>query len=137
MRIIPATIAQFQQSANGRWVEVDADVGSVALQVKELADQLGVELHLRVSEVTGIFKVVQVMPGGEEQLVTSAQECDGRLVDRLREVTSPSYDLAADADKLEQDKLRQFEHEQAEKVGDVAERLAHALRTDLNERKTF
>ncbi len=136
MKIEPATIAQFQQSASGRWLEIESDVGSVALQIKELADQLGIELHLRVSERTGIFKVVQVIDG-EEQLVTSAQECDGRLVERLREVTSPSYDLGGEVDKLEQAKLRNFEHEQSEKVGDVAERLAHALRTDLNDRKTF
>jgi hypothetical protein len=136
MRIQPASLAQLQQSASGRWLEIESDVGSVALQLKEIADTLGIELHLRLSEVTGVFKVIQVI-NGEEQLVTSAQEADQRLVDRVREVTSPQYDLAKAAEALERQKDRDFDHEQAEKVGDVGERLAHALRKDLHETRNF
>jgi hypothetical protein len=136
MRIQPASLAQLQQSASGRWLEIESDVGSVALQLKEIADTLGIELHLRLSEVTGIFKVIQVI-GGEEQLVTSAQEADQRLVDRVREVTSPSYDLAEAVEAVERDKQRDFDRVQAEKVGEVGERLAHALRKDLHETRTF
>jgi translation initiation factor 2 alpha subunit (eIF-2alpha) len=131
VKIQPATITQLQKASTGRWVEIEADVGSVAQQLKEIAENIGVELHLRYSEVTDVFKVVQVMPDGDEQLVTSAQEADQRLVDKVREVTSPRYDLAKEAEEAQHLKDRDFDQVQHDRIGDAAERLGHALRKDL------
>jgi hypothetical protein len=136
MEIQAASVDQMAQARDGRWVAIDADVGSVASLIKEIGDTLGVDFRLHFSERTGIFKVVQFMPDGEEQLVTTATELDGRLVNRLREITSESYDLAAEAEKVEEQARKDFEHAQAERIGEVGERLAHAIRTDLGERKT-
>lgn len=134
MEIAPASVDQLVQSASGRWIAIDADVGSVAVQIKEIAVDRGIDLRLRCSEVTGVFKVVQVIDD-EEQLVTTAQELDGRLVERVRQVTSPSYDLAGELDKIDDAADRQFWGDQREKVEEVGERLAHAIRKDLGEER--
>lgn len=134
MEIAPASVDQLVQSASGRWIAIDADVGSIAVQIREIARDRGIDLRLRCSEVTGVFKVVQVIDD-EEQLVTTAQELDGRLVERVRQVTSPSYDLGAELDKIDAAADAEFWGAQREKVEEVGERLAHAIRKDLGEER--
>jgi hypothetical protein len=130
MKINSATIDQLIRSRTGGWIHVEADVGSVAQQIEEIGRDRGATFELRLSERTGIFTVVQIL-GDEEQLVTTAQECDQRLVDRLRLVTSPSYDLGAEVDRAEAEKDRNFQHAQSEQVGEIGEQLAWAMRKDL------
>lgn len=136
MKIQPATIDQVLQTREGEWIVVHADTGSVALQIREIARDRGIHLELHRSDYNGVYKVVQFL-GDEEQLVTTAVDADQRLVDKVREVTSPHYDLGMEVDKLEAAKDRDFEHQQSDKVGDAAERLAHALRTDLHIQRNF
>jgi NADPH:quinone reductase-like Zn-dependent oxidoreductase len=136
MKIQPASIDQVLQTREGEWLVVHADTGSVALQIEEIARARGAHLELHRSEHNGIYKVVQFL-GDEEQLVTTALEADQRLVDKVREVTSPHYDIGAELDKLEAEKDRSFEHQQAEKIGDIGERLAHALRVDRHVQRNF
>jgi uncharacterized protein YlxW (UPF0749 family) len=130
MEIAPASLAQLRQSRDGRWISVDADVGSIAQQIAEIAVDRGIVLSLRVSEVTGIFVVVQHI-GDQEQLVTTATECDQRLVESVRKATSPQYDLAAEIDQLEAEKDARQEARRQEQLGDAGERLAHALAKDF------
>jgi rubrerythrin len=131
MHLAPASLDQLRQSQTGSWALVEADVGSVAQQIQEIASDRGVVLELHVSEKTGIFVVKQII-GDEEQLVTTAQECDQRLVDSVRKATSPQYDLAAELDQVEREKDAAFESKRSDKLGDAGERLAHALLKDLN-----
>jgi hypothetical protein len=131
MELSPASLDQLRQSSSGRWMLVDKDVGSVAQQIAEIAADRAISLSLRVSEVTGIFKVVQII-GDTEQLVTSATECDQRLVDSVRKATSPQYDLNAELEQIEREKDSAHEARRQNQLGDAAERLAHAVRRDLH-----
>jgi hypothetical protein len=54
-----------------------------------------------------------------------------------RKYTNPGYDLAAELEKLEDQRDREFDHEQRERTGEAAERLAHAVRVDLGEKRHF
>jgi uncharacterized protein YlxW (UPF0749 family) len=130
MELAPASLDQLRQSRDGRWIAVDADVGSIAQQIAEIATDRGIRLSLRISEVTGIFVVVQII-GDEEQLVTTARECDQRLVESVRKATSPQYDLAAEVEQVETEKDVAQEHRRQEQLGDLSERLAHAMTKDL------
>jgi hypothetical protein len=131
MHLAPASLDQLRQSQTGRWVHVEADVGSVAQQIEEIARDRGIVLELHLSEKTGIFVVKQIL-GDNEQLVTTAQECDQRLVDSVRKATSPQYDLAAELDQIEREKDAAFNARHDDQIGDAGERLAHALLKDLN-----
>jgi hypothetical protein len=73
----------------------------------------------------------------EEHFVGAYRELDHRVLRDARKYTAPGYDLAAELEKLEDERDRDFEHEQAERTGEIGERLAHAVRTDLGERKHF
>lgn len=133
MELQPARVDQLV-NVRGRWIGIEADVGGVVAQIVEIGHDRGIDLSVRISEATGVFKVVQTIDG-EEQLVTSSTTLDGRLVQRIRQVTAPTYDLAAEAEKLEREKDADFWREQENKVGDAAERLAHAFRRDTGDER--
>jgi hypothetical protein len=69
--------------------------------------------------------------------VGAYRELDHRVLRDARKYTNPNYDLAAELEALEDKRDREFEHEQRERTGEVAERLAHAVRTDLGEKRHF
>src|SRR5690242_19431925 len=115
MQIDPASLDQVIKGQNGRMILVEADVGNVAVQLKELDPSF----VLSVSESQGHFVVSQQFPKGdgsyEEHLVLTAQECDQRIVDRVREIMHPGYDLGAEmekqdaaAEKAHNDKLEEI-----------------------------
>lgn len=131
MDVDPITVDQLKQTKNGRWIVIEGDVGNVAVDLRTLHP----DLRLKVSEANGVFIVSQLdrNNAGEivgDHLVTTAQECDQRLVERVRMLIDPSYDLVAEIDRLdtEADKKREYEFHQM--MGDQGERLAHALRAE-------
>lgn len=124
--IKPASVAEVQRMFTGHTVVVTEDVQNVASDLAELGP-----FHLHYDPLQDIYVVMQRMPDGSEQLVTSAQECDQRIVHRVREVTAPGYDIAAEVEKVEKARAKADEHAFNEAVGEKAERLAHALRKDL------
>lgn len=135
MEIEPASLAQVQRGQDGRMVEVSDDVANVAQDLRALNPAF----RLRYSEAGQHFVVYQVvhLPNGstDEHLVTTAQECDPRLVRRVEEIMAPGYDLAVELDKADREAERRHEHEQAEALGPAAERMAHAMRRDLGVQK--
>lgn len=129
MEIQPASIQQIQRTKDGRLVEIEDDVGGIAMQIREISP----DLHLRFSEAGGYFVVYQEIQEGErtkQQLVTTAQELDGRLLQRIREITAEGYDLGAEIDKRDAERRRDFEREQDEKIEDLGQRLHHAMLQD-------
>jgi hypothetical protein len=122
--IQPASIPQVRAATSGRLVEVEGDVA------RDL-QQLDPGLRLRYSPDEDI-SIVWMVEDGEEQLVaTQKGKPDHRLVKKLVEVASETYDFGAELDKREREHTRQREHEFSEQVGDAGERLAHAFRKDL------
>jgi hypothetical protein len=114
MEIPAASIAQVQRLRDGRLVEIADDVCGTVKQLQEIDKSL----RVRHSDVTGLFVLYQLLDSGEEHLVFTTPFLDQRVVDRFlphtaRAPHTPPHDRMRD------------------KVEDAAERLAHAIRTDL------
>jgi hypothetical protein len=127
MDITPATLSQVVQGRGGNYITIENDVCDIARRLKEVNDSL----TLRYNEQGCFFAVIQVLENGDENLVTTAQEADERLVQRVRRVTHPSYDYGAELERQDAENDRVKNQQFNEKVGEVSERLAHAVREDL------
>lgn len=125
--ISPASLAQVVRGRGGVLMEVESDVQDIARRIKEIDSSL----HLMFNERTGIFIVYQTLEDGSEHLVTTCTELDARLVERLRKVCSPQYDFAAEVERQDELVDRETERRFREQVGEVGERLAHAIRSDV------
>lgn len=130
--IEPVPLTQVLEGYDGRMVVVDDDVAGVARDLRAIDPAL----VLRYAERGGHFLVVQVLDEDgrhSEHLVTTAQECDQRLVDRVRKITHPSYDLVAELQRV--DAEGQHAREQngpiATALAERGDELAFALRRDL------
>lgn len=132
VEITPGTISQVQRALHsGKMVAVDHGPHDVATRLQEIND----ELHLHYDPYEDLWIVMQArhMADGsvKEHLVTTARECDGRLVQRVRQITDSSYNVADELDRLEAQADRAHHNRQAEAFGDASEKLAFALQQDL------
>lgn len=132
MEIRPAKIDQIIKGKNGKRHVISNDVGDIAGKLKEIDSSF--ELHF--NETTEYFVVIQRI-GDSEHMVTTALDLDDRIVDRIKQITQPGYNFETEADKIKKQADKDLEHSRKEQVGEIGERLAHALRTDLNEKKNF
>lgn len=115
-------------------IEIDNDVGNVAQSLRDIDSHI----CLRFSEAGGYF-VAYWRPSewdeGEGYLITTAQDCDHRLVKRVEDIYAkckqPGYSFATELEKVEAEGKREREHKQREESGEALEKLAHAMRADL------
>lgn len=125
--------ATVTRTMRGKMLVIEDDVQGIARELAELDDSL----HLHYSPEEDVFVVSQHIPGADGS-VTEHFVCamrapiDKRLVHRVRQVTSDSYDINAELDKTDAEIERQRNHDHRENVGPVAERLLHAMRKDLH-----
>ena len=139
MDITPASIDQVQSSADGRTHIVTADVGDVAKQLRELDRSFVLRYH----EHTDHYSVIQMTgdPNEPEHFVTSCQPVDGgvdpRLVDRLRQIMHPDYDVVAELERNNEQVRRDAQHARDEMQGAAIEKAAHEFRRLAGERKMF
>lgn len=131
MEIEPATVEQIKIARDGRLVTISDDVGNVARDLRALHPTL----RLRHSESAGHFIVYQEIEKSDgeiiQHLVTTAQQCDQRLVRRVAQIIHPSYDLHKELDKVEAESWEKIEDEMDEWIEDQGDCLAHAMRKDL------
>jgi hypothetical protein len=127
MEIPAASIAQVQRLRDGRLVEIADDVCGTVKQLQEIDKSL----RVRHSDVTGLFVLYQLLDSGEEHLVFTTPFLDQRVVDRFRKIAQPGYDYAAELDQIDRAADKPHDDRMRDKVEDAAERLAHAIRTDL------
>lgn len=129
MEIKPATLTQITRARDGRMVLIDDDIGNVAHDLHEIDPGL----RLRYSEA-GRYFVVYWQEDGEEDgnghLVLTAEECDQRIIQRVKEIMRESYDYVAELDKLEEQKQKDADYKLSQQVGEASERLAFALRKE-------
>ena len=130
MDIQPADLSQVVRARDGNMVLIEDDVLDIAKQLHEIDPRLRVHW----SEVSEHF-AVYTSENEEEHLVTTCQELDQRLVNRIREIAHPSYNYGEELDRIEAKQKAESEQQFSETVGELAERLAHALRSDLGYRK--
>lgn len=122
------------QGRGGQLIEIDDDVQGVANALHEIDSHI----RLRFSEQGGYFVVYWKPDEGEEgdgYLIFTAQELDHRIVQHMQEVhhrcLQPGYCFADELDKADAEAKAKREYAQDEQFGEVAERLAHAMRSDL------
>ncbi len=125
----PASLTQVRKSKDGHMVAIDQDVLDVITQIREIDPRLSV----RWSVAGEYFEVREHAPGGarEGELVFTTNELDQRVVDRLRFLASIDYDYLKDVDRMDREAEKVEQHKFSEDVGERGERLAHALRKDL------
>jgi hypothetical protein len=126
-----ASLPSVQRGRRGVVVFIDDDALGVSKQLKEMKfpEGYGV-LRLAWNEFREEFVVIQVKENGSEYFVTSAKQADGRLIDRVRRITHPSYNFAQELEKIDDEANRRSDWEFSQKVGEYAEQLAHAVRKD-------
>jgi hypothetical protein len=127
MEITPASFAQVRDGRDGRRITIEEDVGDIARRVKEISHLLS----LQWNEKGEFFAVVETTADGTERLVLTAQECDNRIVERVMRIADASYDFLAEVDAMDARAEREKAHRFSEETGEVGERLAHALRRDI------
>lgn len=126
MEIQHATLSQVRTGRNGTRVLIEQDVQDVVQRLKELDPNLRVHWN----EYGEYFVISELLPDGSESLVTTVQDLNPVLVDYVRKLANKDY--AAELDRLDREADRQADHERSEKVGEIGERAAHALRKDLS-----
>ena len=131
-----ATIDQILRTSEGSLMTVDADVLDIAKQLTEIDPCL----RLRYSGSGGHFVVYEVIDRGpgkppDEHLVTTAQECDQRILERVRKIRHPDYDFGAELDRLDREREAEVEHRFHEQVGEAGEHLHQLLKP--KKRKAF
>lgn len=125
MQLQPASITQVRQGKKRR-ITVEADVGSVVAQIKEIDPRLGV-----IWDDDGEFFAVVEQDGPKQRVVLTALELDHRVLNRLKEIASADYDYVAEMEKIDAVADKEKDHRFSQEVGEVAEQMAHALRKDL------
>jgi hypothetical protein len=130
MEIRPATIEQVRLGRDGQRIRVEDDVGSIAKQIQEISPRLKLEWNWK-GEFFMVIETADTPDGLEERLVTTCRELDGRLLQRVREITSPSYSFLDEVERIDLEAERDKDRRFSERVGEAGEHAAHALRKDV------
>jgi hypothetical protein len=137
IEIQPAGVAQVHRSLRlGDRIVVDDDVQNIASDLRAIRATLRLEYD-RAEDLWFVMDLVAKPDGSsEEKLVTvwDAEKnggIDQRLVQRVREVAAPGYDIAAELEKADREAERERSRRFREQVGPAAEKLKWALRKDL------
>lgn len=139
MDIAPASIDQVQSARDGRTRIVTADVGGVAKQLQELDRSFVLRYH----EHTDHYSVIQMTgdPQEPEHFVTSCQPVNGgvdpRLVDRIRQVMHPGYDVVGELERNNDQVRRDEAWARDDERGARIERAAHEFRRLAGEKTVF
>jgi hypothetical protein len=131
IEIEPGTLSQVKQAQNGRMVLISDDAAGIAADLRAIDRSL----RLRCADDQSVYIVYQALEDGEK-LVTTSKTLDARIVQRVREIAQPGYDLVGELHKAEAQDRREHEHKVSEQVGDVADKLAFAIRKDLSRTET-
>lgn len=127
MRIEHASLLQVQQGIGGQAVLVEDDVLDVVRRLQEIDPSLFVTYH----EQGDYFSIVEMCPDGAERIVNNVKELTPDIIEYVRMIGSEGWDVVAEMEKMDQQADRNARHRFAESVGEIGERLHHALRKDL------
>lgn len=135
MEIRPASLTQLAAARGGQLVEVEDDVQSVANGLAAIDHHI----RLRFSEAGGYFCVYwkpDEWEEGDGYLIFTAQDLDHRIVKHMEQVywrcQQANYSFADELEKTQAKLKADADYAWEEEYGEVAERLADALRRDTN-----
>ena len=137
----PAKLDQIVETRN-RQVIVDADSCSVVRDLQDIDKNFGVRFVDGPQPFFAVYQNIEHPDGRLEQhLVTTAQAyptafgtyagLDGRIVDRVREISHESYDFAKEAAKRRSEHEAEAKRKRQDYAGEMGEMAAHAVRKDL------
>lgn len=129
--IEPASIAQVKRTDRGKLVAVDDDVQNVANDLAEIDKGLKLSYDPDQDIYIVFHKRVEGDGSVSEHLVTTARECDQRIVWRVKEISLPGYDYAAELERVEAAAKKARDDQFREEIAPLAEELRHAMRRDL------
>lgn len=135
MEVRPANLAQITKGRKGQMVQVDDDVQGIANALAKIDHRI----RLRYSEL-GEYWVIYYLPDhpdfeeGDGDLIFTATELDHRIVKHMEQVywkcQQPGYSFADEVEAAEEKKKKDADDEFTESMGEMYERLGHALRQD-------
>jgi hypothetical protein len=123
-----ATLTQVRAGRGRRLIEIDSDVMDVCSRIREIDSSLGVDY----SEDGAYFRIFQLGQDDRKRTVTTALELTPEVVEEVRRIARPDYDLAGELDRLDDQADRENQHRFHEQAGEVGEQLYHAMRKDLH-----
>lgn len=159
MRIEGSSVNLTYRAEDGSMIEVPATAGTVAADLKKLDEGLMVRLNIydvkpgycifhvnhpgcprnRKDEKTG-----KDLPDGSQYLVRkwpawensfgTWEGLDQRAVTRMLQIGHSTYDYAAELERASLKREEALRKERSERVQEVAEQAAHAVRKDLGTR---
>jgi hypothetical protein len=121
-----ATLAQVQRGIGGELILIEDDVLDVVRRLKEIHPSLNVWYN----EQQGYFVIYELCDDGRERVVTTVRELDARLISHFEMLASESWNAVAEMDRMDDQADRDKKYRFAERVGEIGERLHHALRRD-------
>ncbi len=140
MRIEPANVNQLRQGNDGRMVEISADAGGVADELKRIDPSLKVRFaetanppfwavyhesdDRRTTYLVLTAKAFQNRSGVWEGL-------DQRVVKRVMEIGSSTYDYAREVEAINLKAERAKREKVRKRVEDHGEEAAHAVRKEM------
>lgn len=130
MDIEHASLACVQRGIKGELITIEDDVLDVARRLKEIHPSL----HVYWNEQGEYFVIYELCDDGRERVVTTVKELDPRLIAHFEQLASESWNVVAEIDRMDAQADRDKEHAFAERVGEIGERLHHALRKDYEVR---
>lgn len=130
MDIEPASIAQVRQGKDGRNILIEDDVLSIARGLLDIDPNL----RLRWNDRGHYFVIYWINAQGDEKLVLTSKELTPAILERVRYIQSPAYDYIAEVDRMDRQAKKEEDHRFHEEAGEIGERLAHAVRRDLQDK---
>lgn len=121
-----ASLAEVQAGRGAELVNVEDDVLDVVRRLKEIHPGLNVRWNPRQE----YFTIYELCDDGRERLVTNVTELDPRLIAHFEMLASESWDAVAEMDRMDDKADAEKKHAFEERVGEIGERLHHALRSD-------
>lgn len=147
MIVEPANFNQIRLDEDGTYVEIDADAGSVAEDLRRIDAGFKVRFGKRGKSWIVFHEWHPGCPHngdgleGSTYLVLTAQArqtnsgvwsgLDQRVVRRVEEIGHPGYDYAGELERASKRRAKQEQARRDELVGKMAEDAAHAIRKDL------
>lgn len=138
--IDPSQILTVRQ-VGGTTIEISDDVQGVARSLKDIDPRfrLRADLDHHQNLLGWTVELHSPLPDGstDEHFVCAYRQLDHRIVRDARRYTSPGYDIAAELEHEDNKRDAAQDSRRREQSGDIGEQLAHAIRTDLGEKKHF